>query len=329
MVAIAASLVLLAFIVLPVAWFRFIGGFTFPLKRFDQSRTQEAIFAIVVCLLPFGLALPIATWLNRPWPTNETSCQRIADYETVIGGLSSDKIFEQEAKVAGRYWKALTPVMRRQGRILVWYYAFLTMEAVVFGRCAEASGGWQKGKESKKELVLAAFTDKVLLRGVSDWHLILTDFTMPRNLPGWEVIADVLTKENVLYKGLVKDHFINQDGELTGLLLQNPSRFDRERYRQAKLIHESHPHTTEEPDKAAYWMSIPSASLYFPFHSISNLNVRHQAKNLKDAVQVRLKADSGVPSTIPNLTDTTIEEVPSDSRKRGAEEIPDPLGSDV
>jgi hypothetical protein len=68
---------------------------------------------------------------------------------------------------------------------------------------------------------------------VNEWHVLLTHFNFPSK-PKRTVVADLLTQENHLYQGDIADYFTNSDGALSGVVLENPRRFDRPGYSNAK-----------------------------------------------------------------------------------------------
>lgn len=82
--------------------------------------------------------------------------------------------------------------------------------------------------------------------------------------------ADVLMVDNTLYSGEVADHFVNKDGDLSGLFLRDPRRFDRIRYLREKETWG----TTRSTMK--FWSSIPSAKLYLIAEKILNLNLNYE-----------------------------------------------------
>jgi len=82
------------------------------------------------------------------------------------------------------------------------------------------------------------------------------------------VAVDVLTAEDHLYQGFVGDYFLGTDGELSGLLLSRPRRFDRLGYLASK--------TGDRSTKAeAFWKEIPGENLYLPRDKILSLNLRY------------------------------------------------------
>jgi hypothetical protein len=77
--------------------------------------------------------------------------------------------------------------------------------------------------------------------------------------------------DNTLYRGDIAAHFVGGDGNLAGLLLANPKRFDR-----AALLKERDTWGNSRP-AAAFWREIPSAKLYLFGDKIINLNLNYEA----------------------------------------------------
>jgi hypothetical protein len=115
------------------------------------------------------------------------------------------------------------------------------------------------------------FVQQVLLRTVSEWHVLLTDFNFPKS-PKRKVAVDLLTDDH-LYQGDVAQYFIDDEGALSGIILVNSRRFDRAGYLRDK---EKDPTVQAE----SYWRDIPSANnevptLYIPRDKVLNFNVRY------------------------------------------------------
>jgi hypothetical protein len=86
-------------------------------------------------------------------------------------------------------------------------------------------------------------------------------------VPGTVVQADILCTNDTLYRGIVSQYFM-KEGELSGIILQKPRRFDRDRYMKAKS-------EGVKPEKNDYWISIPSQHLYFFPDKIVNMNLSY------------------------------------------------------
>jgi len=96
----------------------------------------------------------------------------------------------------------------------------------------------------------------------------MTDFmAVPR---GGYIEADILTKGDVLYSGRVAEPFISSSGELVGVLLSAPRRFEREDYLKAKTAAAG-----QNPDKVKYWRDIPSETFFVNANEIGTINIRN------------------------------------------------------
>jgi hypothetical protein len=145
------------------------------------------------------------------------------------------------------------------------------------------------------------FAEPILFSSISEWHIIFTDFAFPAETIKY---VDVLSTEGILYRGLLSDSFFNSDGELTGLLLEDPYRFDRDEYvdhKKADLAAHikampDEPLYVVARDREAYWRPISKQDFlednlfYIPKDRISNLNVRHRTveEKIPQAAESRL-----------------------------------------
>jgi len=120
----------------------------------------------------------------------------------------------------------------------------------------------------KRSKAYSKLADLYLLPHISQWYVLLTPFTFPDRRT--VVKADVLMTDDTLYSGDVIDHFLDKDGNLSGLFLANPARFDRRRY-----LKEKDTWGTTRPT-ATYWRPIPSAKLYLLADKIVNLNLNYE-----------------------------------------------------
>jgi hypothetical protein len=306
MIALTASLFLLFYLLVPAGIFRFATSLAVPLKKFHKTKAQEFSFAVAACFLPFWLAMwlvwTVAAW---PFPTRESSQQRRQAYRIVYSSLNSDKALDA-AVSNGTFWPAANSALRRQTRFLVWYYAVVCLEAGIF--C------WLAFRYSRfrKKRIYNFFAEHLLLPGISEWHVILTDFAIPSDLKR-EIEVDILSTENILYQGQVSEYFLNLEGELSGILLSRARRFDRDAYmahKNADLQAASQSGTVAIEKKFTkakedYWSTIPGADLFYvPRERISNLNVRHVTPAVTEAARARLE-DRGIKAM-------TIQEVPAE-----------------
>jgi hypothetical protein len=178
----------------------------------------------------------------------------------------SDKILGEQGQNRV-YWAATNQVIRRQARFLFWYYILVLLEAWVCAWLTCNYGKWCGSLTGVRKTMYLWTATKLLLPAISEWHVLLTPFLYPPEPPR-EVWVDVLTTVDVLYKGRVLDFFLDKEGELSGIFLQYPRRFDR-----LAFISDHKQGTAKDND--SYWKDIPSNNLYIPKDKIANLNVRY------------------------------------------------------
>jgi hypothetical protein len=277
--AVVFSVLLTLYLIVPEAIFRTIFGYFIPPRNFVLTRTETAYRAVLVTLLPFSLALASSWYLPvvRDWPfpiKHNTVELRRTDYKTVVAGLYSEAEFRQSQK---EFWHALTRGIRRQGRLALWYFLFVAFEACLLGRLASDYA------KLRSNSVYTWFADRVLFQFISEWHPLLTPYL--NLLPGTVVQADILCTNDTLYQGIVSEHFV-QDGKLSGIILDQPRRFERKLYLQAK---DDAKQGGKPPDKKDYWIPIPSENLYFFADKILNMNLTYlsPAGTLADSTAVK------------------------------------------
>lgn len=275
MVALLTTYFIVAYILIPGILFRFPASLFVKLRLFQLTRTQEATFGVAVSLLPFALAL-LAVWhgpvaRSYPFPQREGTVAAYKEDYRRVGtlALSADPARLLEADAAGHaslYARALNSNEHRQLRFLTWYYLFTMLEGGAFGLLARKYGEWSHVP------AYSWFARKIMLPRISEWQLLLTDFTFPRR-PKRVVYADVLAEDH-LYRGRVEDYFLNLSGELSGILLNKVERFRRDQYEEARRAQTAGTAAGKSPDPESYWARIPGANFYIPAKKIANLNVR-------------------------------------------------------
>jgi hypothetical protein len=300
MIALVTTYFLVFYILIPGVLFRFLTSWFVPLKLFERTRTQEATFAVAVAILPFAFTL-VGVWhlpvvRHDPFPVAEgTAAQLHQDYRRIAGLITSSDASKQLSlnPSAGAptandaNWQALNRVLRRQARFLTWYFALIAAEGICFGLLARRYGDWRN--ESKGYRFRLWLIRTFILPNISEWHLLLTGFNWPKR-DHIVVSVDILQNDGLLYQGRVADYFIDPEGKLTGILLEEVNRFDREAFHQtqassspassspASPSHASSSHSisrVEPPiSSAAFWKPIPGSRFYIGQGSISNLNVR-------------------------------------------------------
>lgn len=261
MIALAASLLLAVYLVIPGSIFRLFFGFFVPLRNFIRSRAEEIFQGVLSTVLPVFLAA-VLVWLvppfsSHPFGFNDTSQLRRTDYKLLFGATYSDQIYR---KNEGQFWKALTRSAHRQGRFIVWYYALIIGEGCVFGGLSVLYPWLSKVR-------LYKWTAKhVLLPNISEWHLLFTPFYFKDKKT--IVRADILCSDGTLYRGKVWEHSLGKDGELKGLILKEAKRYARDDYLREK--------EKGKVNKDDYWRTIPGSKFYILADRVVNLNLSYE-----------------------------------------------------
>jgi hypothetical protein len=177
-------------------------------------------------------------------------------YQEILEAAYSEELFR---KSLPQFWSSLSEVFAAQCLFLFVYYILCFGEVFLFIRLVKKWGDWHGRYRCYKWLA------EMLLRNISEWDMLLTPFNLPRT-ENRIVVSDVLTVEDHLYQGVVKDYYLNNDGELTGIFLKSPYRFNRRAYTAKKQVDES----VKSED---FWVRVPGDNLYVPKEKILNLNV--------------------------------------------------------
>jgi len=278
--ALVLSVLLTVYLVVPEAIFKFIFGFYIPTRTFVLTGTETAYRAVLVAFLPFWFSLALCWYVPGPrhWPfpvEHNSVQQRRTDYKTVASGLYSEAEY---AKSKTEFWPAFTRCSRRQVRLILWYFLLVALEAWITGFVA-SSYARLKNVQTDSSLSVAKtllnrisrwltdlrkwLNDRFLSPYISHWHPLLT----PNLLSDTEIQADVLCTNEVLYQGTISQYFM-KDGDLSGIILQKPRRFNRALFLKAK-------EEGQKPDKKNYWVPIPSQHLYFFAEKIINMNLSY------------------------------------------------------
>lgn len=333
MIAVIASLVVLFYLLVPGGLFRLVTSTSLSLKKFHKTKAQDITFSLLTCVVPFCLAVwlvwYVCTW---PFPTPESLGKRRQSYRTFFQTMDSDKRLEESLKIKpanftsedpyelAPFWSATDSVLKRQGRFLVWYYFLVILEAGFF-----VWMGKQYKRSGKKKRLRDRIGSRLLPPIISEWHVLLTNFGSPGPVPRIEL--DIFTSDGVLYKGQLADYFFTPDGDLSGIILKDAFRFDRDDYRDHKKADldnavKQPPVTTrftKEPTE--YWREIHGAiAFYIPKEKISNINVRHvtDPADVAVAAEMRLAArnmSDYLISTPATTTQTVFESTTPTSAK--------------
>ncbi len=112
---------------------------------------------------------------------------------------------------------------------------------------------------------------------ISQWYVLLT----PELMPNTAVQVDILSANDIVYQGRLTKYFL-KDGELSGIFISDPKRFNREKYIKDK-------ENGRNPQKENYWVPILSNNFYFFVEKILNINLTYVdlSGKVKDAAAVK------------------------------------------
>ena len=265
MTALLASALLGLYVFAPYIIFQRLSSLFIPLKKFQRTRTEEIVAGITVAGIPFVITLFLFSrgWIGGccvPFPLADSPQQKKSDYQLVFTAAYSDHYFLEHQEES---WAAAGRALKRQTDFFAWNLIFLGAETLTFILLIHYY--WKL----KGNSVYLWFAARVLLPTISEWHVLLTDFNFPPKEKR-SVEIDALSKDHILYRGTVVDHFLGTGGELSGLLLGGAERFQYERFEEDR---KAGPHR----DREAYWTSIPGGGhFYLPGDNIASLNIRYR-----------------------------------------------------
>lgn len=303
MLALIASVAIIVYFLIPGALYRTTIALFIPPRNFQRSRADDVRFAVLAGIVPLGLAIFLVTKIG--WTSShpfsfpgDSALQRLVDYRIVFGAAYSERLFSADPH---RFWHAFNHVIRRQARILSWYYLMLILEAICLGICSKRF--WLFTREPRTRVAWLNrtgrwcahhFADHLLVPQISEWYLLLSSAAFGPGVAE-RVHLDILLHEDKLYRGIVTSgsYFLDRDGSLSGIMLVNASRFDRRGY-----LSDREKGSQQKVD--TYWKPIPGAKLYIPFREISNLNIRYESPTpeiLRRIIE-RVLSDRGIEATV-------------------------------
>ncbi|MCU1310321.1 MAG: hypothetical protein JWO20_1446 [Candidatus Angelobacter sp.] len=272
MLALATSLIVALYLIAPELLFRLAFSKFLPLKSIIRTKAEELGRALFTIAIPFIIAVFLVHHvpLVKDWPLSleDSRNQKLSDYKIFAAAIISDKALEGTKE---QFLEAVPRIASRQGRFLFWFYLCTMLEGVVMGL---ATANYGRLKHSPYGLGRADIwvIEQFMLPKISEWQVLLTTFTLPSHQD--QVHADILMSDDTLYSGRVFQHYLDLGGQLTGLIIVEPKRFDRRQY----LIDKDACHDIEARKKInpkEYWRNIPSAKLYLFADKIVNLNLNY------------------------------------------------------
>jgi hypothetical protein len=290
MIALIASALLGLYVFVPYIFFHRASSLFIRLKKFQRTKTEEVVAGVIVAGLPFAATLLLLSfgWIGGccvPYAMLDSRSQKIIDYRIVFDAAYSDRYFADHEQAT---WDALDRVYQRQTDFLAWNYFLLLLETAGFVVLVRYY--WYL----KRYRFYGWFASHVLLPAVSEWHILLTNFTFPPDEKR-SVRADIMSKDDILYRGDIAEYFLDSNGELSGLLIKNPERYQYEKLKEERK-------TGIAKDTEEYWKTIPGGgNFYLPKDNVASINIRYALTEsafeqlIRDAVnRLNLKGVSNI-----------------------------------
>jgi hypothetical protein len=325
-IALLTTYFILAYVLIPGVLFRVFAGFRVKLRLFQLTRSQEVTVGVLVSLLPLIIAnfcvwnFPIAQHHPFSYPFGGVDEYR-QDYRiglSLIVSSDPEKLLDPTNEHPSVFARAATRIWHRQFRFLSWYFVFSAAEGFLFGYFASKYGDW-----SRKSKIYDAVARKILIPHISEFQVLLTDFTWPKK-PKRDVLADVLCGDT-LYRGKIADHFLDASGKLSGLFMTDAERFSRDEFKSACDEAKA---GGKEVEKEDFWTEIPGSNFYIPADRMTNLNIHFPAEDprkdeqFEEFLQQLLKAADMPEGTTATFDDPVRSEGPSNTplnvRKKNA-----------
>ncbi len=292
MTAFIFSLLFIAYVVIPGIIVRRLFSFLVPLRKIQWTRTEEVSSYVIACIVPFIIATLFVRhvyWFgHHPLAFDDSLTQKWSDYKNVFSASYSDKFYLENREAI---WEAVRRIIRRQLRLLTWFYSATALVTFVMATATFFYGDLRRLK------FFGWFIEKFVVPSVSEWYAMLRPFTFP-HAPRRIVMLDVLTADGTLYQGEVGDYHVDGNSCLTGILMRNSRRFDRRGYARDKEDKKAGP--TEN-----YWRKIPGHALYILADKILNLNITYLPEERLDALAEKnlkkLNIDAHVTIETPSL----------------------------
>jgi hypothetical protein len=280
LLALAASIALAAYLVIPELLYRMVLGRFLPLRSVLRSRSEELGRALFSIAVPFFIALLLVHYIPgfRSWPGHDPGEHifRVADYKLLCSSMLNEKVFENNESL---FYVALHRSAFRQLHFIFWYYTIVMAEAGLMGLAARFYGRLRSHK-TKPVAFLVLVIEQILIPKISEWELLLTPFTLAS--PKSRVQVDILMTNGTLYQGFVFKHYLDSAGRLAGLIITEPRRYNRQ-----QLLKDREQGAAKRTD--TYWREIPSRQMYLLADKILNINVNYAAattpKSVADFVQ--------------------------------------------
>jgi hypothetical protein len=250
----AASFLAALYLLGPDLISRSIIGLIAPRRSASANRGEEVSRAVLWAVVPLSLAIVwvIHTPSLRTWGDSATVLNVYACLSTTCSGTDRTNLWPSLRGFLGMNYSLLW----REYLLVVVGAIFVCLVIVNFGRL----------RRRLKHAFLRELLAQIVTPMLADWHVWLSDMLLPED--DLTLVADVLTKNGMLYQGTVGKEVLAADGSLQTLTLISPRRFLRDEHTAA-----GKPDNTEP-----FWRQIPGSLFILLASDIVNLNVFYVRK---------------------------------------------------
>ncbi len=254
MLALTVSFLAALYLLGPDLISRTIIGFVAPRRPASANRGEEISRAVFWAVIPLGMAIlwVIHTPSLRVWGDSNTVINVYACLSTTCGGADRANLWPSVRGFLGMNFS------------LLWREYLLVVLGAIMACILIANFG--RIRRRLKHPFLRELLAQAVTPMLADWHVWLSDMLLPEG--DLTLIADVLTRNGMLYQGAVDKKVLAADGSLQTLTLVSPRRFLREEYKEKG-----------RPDnRNSFWRQIPGSVFILLASDIVNLNIFYVRK---------------------------------------------------
>ncbi len=261
MIALAVSALITAYLLVPYALFRFIFGRFVPLRLFQERKTEDITRAVVTLAVVYAPlygqcgagraagATPLAFLIPQTFERRTTK-------PSPAGCIVRPSSRNTSTSFGMPFGEVLNA--REDSSVGTTSSSFRLLSLVGLRN--------QVLRQAQAKQVFTWVADLYLLPHISQWYVSLLRSLSDKRTT---VKADILMTDNTLYSGDVAEHFIDKEGNLSGLFLATPQRFDRRAYLREQDAWGS------TRSAASFWRQSQAPNLYLLADKIVNLNLNY------------------------------------------------------
>jgi hypothetical protein len=263
MLAITLTLITAVYVLGPELISRYILGFVVPRRTIQQTSSEEISRAILTAAVPFCLAV---VWVTARHVVVWGDVK--SDIHTFLAAILSQKYFDEHIP---QFFQSAKTILRIIWSLALRLYALLVVYAIIIDILIYYYGELRNSKWMSKHPLWRKIFAAFVLPRISSWHILLRSVSHPKSV---DIRVDVLTKRDILYRGIIEDLVLASDGALSGLLITNPVRYQREKFFDDLKRYSQGPKTEAKPNTDNYWKKIPGHAFLIMSDDIETINLR-------------------------------------------------------